>query len=170
MRKFIMDRNNLIAFAVGLIPTIILYIFPPNISVPFGVFVLLLFLLLILLWLCVKLWLDSRNENTIPTIPIIECSHNVCICKTHDFITYNSIVTFYQKNGNYENLIGYGLVETINSGGKTAQIRIIKSDEDIASFISFINDNKDNILIRPTITIDTLPFIYNVLSQEVHNE
>lgn len=29
MRKFIMDKYNLIAFAIGLIPTILLYLFPP---------------------------------------------------------------------------------------------------------------------------------------------
>lgn len=28
MRKFIMDKYNLIAFAIGLIPTILLYLFP----------------------------------------------------------------------------------------------------------------------------------------------
>jgi hypothetical protein len=30
MRKFIMDKYNLIAFAIGLIPTILLYLFPPD--------------------------------------------------------------------------------------------------------------------------------------------
>ena len=35
MRKFIMDKYNLIAFAIGLIPTILLYLFPPDAAVPF---------------------------------------------------------------------------------------------------------------------------------------
>lgn len=40
MRKFIMDKYNLIAFAIGLIPTILLYLFPPDAAVPFwlGIF------------------------------------------------------------------------------------------------------------------------------------
>ena len=113
-----MDKYNLIAFAIGLIPTILLYLFPPDAAVPFWAFSIVLFFLLIAIWMCAKLWLESKNDKAVPTISIIECSHNVCICKTHDFITYNSIVTFYKKDGNFEKLIGFGLVETINSGGK----------------------------------------------------
>ena len=112
MRKFIMDKYNLIAFAIGLIPTILLYLFPPDAAVPFWAFSIVLFFLLIAIWMCAKLWLESKNDKAVPTISIIECSHNVCICKTHDFITYNSIVTFYKKDGNFEKLIGFGLVET----------------------------------------------------------
>ena len=32
-----MDKYNLIAFAIGLIPTILLYLFPPDAAVPFWV-------------------------------------------------------------------------------------------------------------------------------------
>lgn len=108
MRKFIMDKYNLIAFAIGLIPTILLYLFPPDAAVPFWAFSIVLFFLLIAIWMCAKLWLESKNDKAVPTISIIECSHNVCICKTHDFITYNSIVTFYKKDGTFEKLIGFG--------------------------------------------------------------
>ena len=138
-----------------------------------------IFFLLIAIWMCAKLWLESKNDKAVPTISIIECSHNVCICKTHDFITYNSIVTFYKKDGNFEKLIGFGLVETINSGGKTAQIRIVPGDmrnknqvsaSEISDFVSYINDNKNNIIVRPTITSDIVPYIYKILNQEVSNE
>ena len=111
MRKFIMDKYNLIAFAIGLIPTILLYLFPPDAAVPFWAFSIVLFFLLIAIWMCAKLWLESKNDKAVPTISIIECSHNVCICKTHVFITYKSIVTFYKKDGNFEKLIGFGLVD-----------------------------------------------------------
>lgn len=176
MRKFIMDKYNLIAFAIGLIPTILLYLFPPDAAVPFWAFSIVLFFLLIAIWMCAKLWLESKNDKAVPTISIIECSHNVCICKTHDFITYNSIVTFYKKDGNFEKLIGFGLVETINSGGKSAQIRIVPGDmrnknqvsaSEISDFVSYINDNKNNIIVRPTITSDIVPYIYKILNQEV---
>ena len=179
MRKFIMDKYNLIAFAIGFIPTILLYLFPPDAAVPFWAFSIVLFFLLIAIWMCAKLWLESKNDKAVPTISIIECSHNVCICKTHDFITYNSIVTFYKKDGNFEKLIGFGLVETINSGGKTAQIRIVPGDmrnknqvsaSEISDFVSYINDNKNNIIVRPTITSDIVPYIYKILNQEVSNE
>ena len=148
-------------------------------AVPFWAFSIVLFFLLIAIWMCAKLWLESKNDKAVPTISIIECSHNVCICKTHDFITYNSIVTFYKKDGNFEKLIGFGLVETINSGGKTAQIRIVPGDmrnknqvsaSEISDFVSYINDNKNNIIVRPTITSDIVPYIYKILNQEVSNE
>ena len=151
-----MDKYNLIAFAIGLIPTILLYLFPPDAAVPFWAFSIVLFFLLIAIWMCAKLWLESKNDKAVPTISIIECSHNVCICKTHDFITYNSIVTFYKKDGNFEKLIGFGLVETINSGGKTAQIRIVPGDmrnknqvsaSEISDFVSYINDNSKRQII-----------------------
>lgn len=56
MRKFIMDKYNLIAFAIGLIPTILLYLFPPDAAVPFWAFSIVLFFLLIAIWMCAKLW------------------------------------------------------------------------------------------------------------------
>ena len=80
---------------------------------------------------------------------------------------------------NFEKLIGFGLVETINSGGKSAQIRIVPGDmrsknqvsaSEISDFVSYINDNKNNIIVRPTITSDIVPYIYKILNQEVSNE
>ena len=141
MRKFIMDKYNLIAFAIGLIPTILLYLFPPDAAVPFWAFSIVLFFLLIAIWMCAKLWLESKNDKAVPTISIIECSHNVCICKTHDFITYGDM-----RNKN--------------------QV----SASEISDFVSYINDNKNNIIVRPTITSDIVPYIYKILNQEVSNE
>ena len=71
MRKFIMDKYNLIAFAIGLIPTILLYLFPPDAAVPFWAFSIVLFFLLIAIWMCAKLWLESKNDKAVPTISII---------------------------------------------------------------------------------------------------
>lgn len=156
IKNFFKNWSNFLAFAIGLIPTILLYIFPPFTEVPFFAFILLLFLFLMVLWLCAKLYLDSKEHETSPVIPIIECSHGVCICKTNDFISYNSIVSFYQKSENYEKLIGYGYVETINNSKKTAQIKAVPDDSDIPDLINHINNNKSNIIIRPTITVDTL--------------
>lgn len=72
MRKFIMDKYNLIAFAIGLIPTILLYLFPPDAAVPFWAFSIVLFFLLIAIWMCAKLWLESKNDKAVPTISIID--------------------------------------------------------------------------------------------------
>lgn len=69
MRKFIMDKYNLIAFAIGLIPTILLYLFPPDAAVPFWAFSIVLFFLLIAIWMCAKLWLESKNDKAVPRYP-----------------------------------------------------------------------------------------------------
>lgn len=73
MRKFIMDKYNLIAFAIGLIPTILLYLFPPDAAVPFWAFSIVLFFLLIAIWMCAKLWLESKNDKAVPTILEVVC-------------------------------------------------------------------------------------------------
>ena len=66
-----------------------------------------------------------------------------------------------------------------SSGGKSAQIRIVPGDmrsknqvsaSEISDFVSYINDNKNNIIVRPTITSDIVPYIYKILNQEVSNE
>lgn len=67
-----MDKYNLIAFAIGLIPTILLYLFPPDAAVPFWAFSIVLFFLLIAIWMCAKLWLESKNDKAVPTISIID--------------------------------------------------------------------------------------------------
>lgn len=161
IKNFFNDWSNFLAFAIGLIPTILLYIFPPSAKVPFFAFVLILFLFLLSLWLCAKLYISFKDRETSPVIPIIECSHDVCICKTNDFIAHNSIVSFYERNGNYERLIGYGFVETVIHG-KTAQIKTLHHDPHIPNLIEHINNNKLNIIIRPTITLTTLNDLNNL--------
>lgn len=165
IKNFFNDWSNFLAFAIGLIPTILLYIFPPSAKVPFFAFVLILFLFLLTLWLCAKLYMNFRDHETSPVIPIIECSHGVCICKTNDFIAHHSIVSFFERNGDYEKLIGYGYVETVNTK-KMAQIKEFHRDPSIENFIGYINDHKSNIILRPTITLDTLNDLTILSNQE----
>ena len=155
LKSFFKDWSNLLAFSIGLIPTILLYIFPPTTLVPFFAFVILLIFFLITLWLCLKLYLDTKEREITPALPIIECSHGVCICKTNDFIVYNSIVAFYEIDGVYERPIGYGRVQNILSG-KTAQIETVSTSDEISDLLEHINNHKNNIVIRPTITLDTV--------------
>lgn len=163
LKIFFKDWSNFLAFAIGLIPTVLLYIFPSSASVPFAAFVVLLFLFLLALWLCCKLFLDSKDTEQVSKIPIIECSHGVCICKTNDFISYNSVVSFYEKSGNYEHLIGYGLVSDIIAG-KTALIKTFSNTAEITNLLIYINDHQSNIIIRPTITADTLDYLSNFIN------
>lgn len=162
IKNYFKDYSNICSFGIGLIPAILLYIFPSTTAVPFFVFIILLFLLLLSLWLCMKLLLDLKELKIInnhqissPTLPIIECHHNVCICRPNNLIANNSLVTFYEKIRGYEQQIGYGYVENINSAG-LAQIRVYSTSEDIPDLIAHINDNMEAIILRPTITLDTI--------------
>lgn len=176
IKKFLKDWSNICAFSLGLIPTVLLYVFPPTVMVPYFAFILILFLFLLCLWLCIKLYLDLKDQKNVikqqilkleeyktainecritPTLPIIECHHNVCICKPNNLISNNSLVTFYEKVRGYEQSIGYGCVENINSAN-LAQIKVYSTSDGIPDLINHINNNMDNIVLRPTITLDTI--------------
>lgn len=158
MKKFLKDRGNIFSFAIGLIPSILLFIFPPTTTVPYSAFAVILLLLVVSIWLATKYYLDLKDNEIAPYIPIIECVQGLCICKANDFLSYKSIVTFYEKNGNCEQIIGYGCVETITIE-KMAQITVKPTTDEIDNFISYINDHKNNIIVRPTLTLDTLKII-----------
>lgn len=102
-----------------------------------------------------ELKITNNHQISSPTLPIIECHHNVCICRPNNLIANNSLVTFYEKIRGYEQQIGYGYVENINSAG-LAQIRVCSTSEYIPDLIAHINDNMETIILRPTITLDTI--------------
>ena len=56
----------------------------------------------------------------------------------------------------------------VHGTDNSQQIKLIVSE--ISDFVSYINDNKNNIIVRPTITSDIVPYIYKILNQEVSNE
>lgn len=167
IKKFFEDGGNILAFAIGLIPTIALYIFQPDASVSFHIFAILFFLFLISLWVCIKFAIDLnekkryiqelessiKNYQSASTLQIVECHHNVCICKPNGLISQNSLVTFYEKMRGYENQIGYGFVEVINSAN-LAQIKVIPCSEDIPDLMQHINDHRDSTIVRSTISLN----------------
>ncbi len=164
MGKYFKDTSNLISFTLAVIFSVLLYVFKPTDAVPYIIFFIILLLLIISIWLNIKMYLDNKDKDFSPVITLIECIQGRCICKSNDFLTYNSVVTFYERQGNYEKVIGYGYVETV-TGGKAVQI-IPKSEENqSAVFIDYINNNKTNIIIRPTITIDILEKIKFILER-----
>lgn len=164
MKKFFKDWGNFFSFAIALIPTILLYLFPPAYKVPFFAFIILLFLFILVLWLCIKLLLENKEKEIKNFIPVIECTNSLCLCKTNNFISYQSIVSFYQKSGNFEKLIGYGYVQTINSNN-IAQIIVQKSvDESITDLLQYITDNRTQIVVKPTITLDTISQIVEIFN------
>ena len=88
------------------------------------------------------------------------CSHNVCLCKPNNLFAYSSWVTFYQLSGEYEQAIAYGLVQTINQSG-VAQIKVFAINSEEKNILEYINNEKANILVRPSLTTEAIKIIAN---------
>lgn len=167
MKKYLKDTSNLISFSLALVPAILLYIFQPSSHIPYAVFVILLLVALTFAWLSIKLYLDLCDQSALK-IEIISCTKGRCICKPSGLITYNSIVSFHQAYGDYERYIGYGVVETITQKGYAQILPTPISNTEFVNFAEYINDNKSLIIVRPTITKDTLDLFQN--NQEEYYE
>ncbi len=154
MKKYFKDWSNYLSFALALIPTILLYIYPPNTKVPFFAFALLLFCFLLSLWLNTKLFLDS-TERQYPSIELLQCSNGRILCRPNNLLTHHSVVTFYESNKQFEELICYGYVETINSNG-LAQVVLCSANSSSQELFTYISSKRRNIIIKPTITVDML--------------
>ena len=164
LKKFFSDTGNVLAFAIGLIPAIIFYIFPSKTPIDFHLFAILLMAFLISLWVCIKLFLDIKEKDLslkdlqqqlqniqAPSfLEIVECFHDVCICKPNNLLSQDSLVAFCQRIRGFETAIGFGYVEIINSSG-LAQIKEIYHVAEISNLMQHINDHRDNIVIRTTI-------------------
>ncbi len=165
MKKYFKDTSNFISFCLALVPAFLFYNFKASDSVPYVLFVALLLLLLLFSWLSLKLYLDLRDmeqEERQPSIKLASCHEGYCLCHPNGLITYNSVVSFYQTSDGLEKLIGYGYVQTITEN-KLAQI--IPQDppnEEIGTLYNKINDQKTCIVIRPTVTKDTLEQLQNL--------
>ena len=85
LKNYFKDWSNYLSFAIALVPTILLYIYPSGTKVPFFVFVVLLFCFVLSLWLNVKFFLDSRDEYR----PAIEL---VCIPSSRQLKKYKIFV------------------------------------------------------------------------------
>ena len=165
LKGYLKDPGNFWSFMIGIVPAIVLYIIPIDKTVPFSLFLIMLSLFVGLLWIALKLHFTIKDNEYKTSIPIIECSHKQCICKSNNLLSVHSIVSFYKQDGIHEELIGYGYVETINSK-KAAQIVGYSCVEKIPDLISYINDNKEKIVVRATLTTDELMRISNLFDKK----
>lgn len=167
MKKYFRDTGNYISFVLAIVVSMLLYIFSPSDTVPYIVFVVGILLLLLVSWLCIKLYLDLRSFTTPKQINIINCQRNRCICEPDDSITHNSIITFYEKIDECEIPLCFGVVETITTQG-FAQIVIYTYDQrrTVEEMLSYIREHKNKILVRSTITEDKLEIINSTLLRE----
>lgn len=151
MKKYLRDTSNFISFAVALIPSILLYIFQPTNSVPYSIFVITVLLLMLTIWLSAKLYLDLRNSEY-PTIEIFKCASGKCLCKPSPYLSHNSLVSFFKTDNDFEEFFCHGYVEVVTQKG---MIQIIVLDEEGHNYYDYISKHQSNIIIKPTISIDS---------------
>lgn len=158
MREYFKDLSNLISFIVGAITSFLLIVAPMT-QVPYWIVALIIFALIVSMWLNAKIYLTAQDEKTNPCIPVVGYSHGQCLCRANNFLAMNSFVTFYECSGDFEELIAFGVVQTITSKG-IAQIFTCPCDEQHAAITAeYINDHKKIILVKPTITGDMISLI-----------
>lgn len=167
MKEYFRDTSNLISFILGSILSFVFFIFKPMADVPFWLLFLVTSLLFIVIWLLIKSRIDLHEASPSPSIQIIECTHGVCLCKPNNLIVLSSFVVFSKKTGEYEEPFAFGKVESITQKG-VAQIKVYpltENNNDVprTDILSYINDEKSNILVFPTITADILQQINTII-------
>ena len=158
LKKYFKDTSNLVSFALGAIMSFIFFIFNREMKVPIWVLLIIVFLFVITIWLLVKSRIELKELSPNTQVQIIVCSHNVCLCKPNNLFAYSSWVTFYQLSGEYEQAIAYGLVQTINQSG-VAQIKVFAINSEEKNILEYINNEKANILVRPSLTTEAIKII-----------
>lgn len=162
MKNFFRNTSNFLSFALALIPAFLLYVFQPFRDVPYIVFIAVLFLAWLFAWLAVKMYLDLRSIEPKSSLSLISCTRGRCLCRPNGLIVHNSIVSFYQKYGDLEQPIGYGYVETINEKGIAQIVPQASSHDASEALYEQIANNESVIVVRPTITRETLVSLKNL--------
>lgn len=106
-------------------------------------------------WLLIKSRIDLHDLSPTNHIQIIDFSHNVCICKANNLLAHSSWVTFFHRSGEFEKAIAYGVVKALTEQG-AAQIQVYPVDPEEQDILDIINNEKANILVRPTLTSDAI--------------
>lgn len=155
MKKYFKDLRNLISFGLGTILSFVFFVFNRDMLVPIWIFMISVFLLLMVTWLLIKSRIDLHDLSPTNHIQIIDCSHNVCICKANNLLAHSSWVTFFHRSGEFEKAIAYGVVKALTEQG-AAQIQVYPVDPEEQDILDIINNEKANILVRPTLTSDAI--------------
>ncbi len=147
MRDFFKKSENLIAFSVGLIPTIFTMIYKPKVAVPFYVCFILIFITAICIWQTFILAMKLKDMKKKKVLSIVSLIDGRCICYHDGLLTTNAIVEFFTVYDDYERRIGYGRVEIINQKG-LAQIIPYSHDENV-DICDYIRSHLSTISIKP---------------------
>ncbi len=154
-QNYFRDWSNLLSFALALIPSWLMYKYPPRAKVPFYAIVLIILITLLLAWLNIKQWLDTKDRQS--SVELVRCVKDHVLCRPNNLIGYDSVVSFYENIDGFEELIAYGYVETINESG-IAQIALFDSYKDAIDIIS----THKFIIVKPTVTRDKLSEIQSM--------
>lgn len=176
MKEFFQSRSNFLSFAVALIPCWLLYIFEPGVPVKYIYFAFAVIISLFLLWLFVMYFLDCKSlryelaHKVVPyTFKILSHGKDICLCESNYQLPQDSIISFYLQRDGFEYLIGYGIVLNVQMDGKiqispypldNAAERIEKS-----GFPKYLSDNRNNVIIKPVITIKSLENVLNIIER-----
>lgn len=155
MKQYFKDWSNFFSFSLALIPSVLLYILNPDVSVPYVIFLLAVFLLLLSLWLNIKQFLDYKDRHS-TSIELIRCINDCVLCRPGDLLFHHSVVSFYESQEDFEKLLFFGYVETINSNGLAQIVLLDSTDFDDDNPYQYIAAHQSNILIKPTITTEML--------------
>lgn len=177
MKKFFFSNENLIAFALALIPAIAIWIVKPEQPIPMYILVIIGCFTIVLIWLCIKLCYDKKelissldNEHETLTsygnLEIIECTQGKCVCKTNPYLRHGTVVSFYRNIGKSEDCIGYGVIETISNNNFVQIIPQTQNDEfnKPDELYAYIEIHSNEIKVIPTLTVDTFQKIIKEIS------
>lgn len=153
MKNYFRDWSNFLSFALALIPSVLLYVFAPDLAIPYVVFLVAIFLLLLSVWLNLKQFLDYKERQPV-SIELVRCTENRIICQPNKLLVHHSIVSFYAYQNDFEKFITYGYVETINMEGLAQIVLINDLENSFENPFEYISSHENNIIIKPTLTIE----------------
>lgn len=161
LKNYFRDWSNFFSFALALIPSVLLYILDPNISVPYVVFLIAVFGFLLSFWLNLKQFFDYKEQQPAP-IELIRCVNGRIICQPNQLLVHHSIVSFYTYQNDFESFIAAGYVETINVKGFAQIILLDDKESAFPNPFEYISTHENNIIIKPTLTTESVQKFQNI--------
>lgn len=169
MKQFFQSKANFLSFLIALIPAILFYIFDAGQPVSYGLFAIIVLICIALIWFSAMTFLDCldyryqlQEHHPVISFKILGVSrnHSICLCESNYSLSQDAIVSFYLRQRDFEHLIGYGIVINVQED-KKIQIAPYKLPDSVCpatddTFLEYLAENQNNIVIKPTITITTI--------------
>ena len=160
LKDFFKDASNLFSFLLALIPSTLLYVFSPHMPIPYGVFVIAVFVAISCLWFAFKRQLDLSAAKSSPRFKVRIICDDIILCEPDGVLVNGSLLMLCLQTNGIEKPMALGYVETINQHGY-AQVALINPSPDILNKLNVCDYSR--LVIKPTITLDTLQQYKEVL-------